>query len=110
MANAGLRKMRFRKCGNSWTYGRIFGSVAAKGLRGKRTEERTALGLKEDTPVFFVSVASKRVSPAVSLLFATLAGRSISVAAEGVNPVMASGPDRVGAGQWAVVSEEKDGG
>jgi hypothetical protein len=34
--------------------------------------------------VFFVSVASKGVSPAVSLLFATLAGESISVAAKGL--------------------------
>ena len=33
--------------------------------------------------VFFVSVASKGLSPAVSLLFATLAGKSISVAAKG---------------------------
>jgi hypothetical protein len=33
-------------------------------------------------PLFFVSVASKGLSPAVSLLFATLAGRSISVAAK----------------------------
>ena len=36
------------------------------------------------TPLFFVSVASKGVSLAVSLLFATLAGISISVAAKGV--------------------------
>ena len=35
-------------------------------------------------PLFFVSVASKGVSPAVSLLFATLAWRSISVAAKGL--------------------------
>jgi hypothetical protein len=34
--------------------------------------------------VFFVSVASKGLSHAVSLLFATLAGRSISVAAKGL--------------------------
>ena len=84
MARRGIRNTRFRKCGNSWTYGRIFGSVAAKGLREKRTEERTALGLKEDTPVFFVSVASKRVSTAVSLLFATVTGKFISVAAKGL--------------------------
>jgi hypothetical protein len=36
------------------------------------------------SPVFFVSVASKGVRFSVSLLFATLAGRSISVAAKGV--------------------------
>src|ERR1700682_113864 len=35
-------------------------------------------------PLFFVSVASKELSPTVSLLFATLAGRSISVAARGL--------------------------
>jgi len=34
--------------------------------------------------VFFVSVASEGLRPAVSLLFATLAGKSISVAAKGV--------------------------
>ena len=34
--------------------------------------------------MFFVSVAAKGLSPAVSLLFATLAGKSISVAAKGV--------------------------
>jgi hypothetical protein len=35
-------------------------------------------------PLFFVSVASKGLSLPVSLLFATLAGRSISVAVKGV--------------------------
>jgi hypothetical protein len=35
------------------------------------------------TPRFFVSVASKGLSHTVSPLFATLAGRSISVAAKG---------------------------
>ena len=35
-------------------------------------------------PVFFVSVAAKGLSQAVSLLFATLAARSISVASKGV--------------------------
>jgi hypothetical protein len=34
--------------------------------------------------VFFVSVASKGVSPSVSLLFATLARKSISVADKGL--------------------------
>ncbi len=33
VANTGLRNSRFRKCGNRWTYGRIFGCVAGKGLR-----------------------------------------------------------------------------
>jgi hypothetical protein len=36
------------------------------------------------TPLFFVSVASKGFSFSVSLLFATLAEGSISVAAKGV--------------------------
>jgi hypothetical protein len=36
------------------------------------------------TPVFFVSVASKGFSHSVSLLFATLAGRCISVAGKGL--------------------------
>src|SRR5713226_10155893 len=38
---------------------------------------------KAGPPLFFASVASKGLSPAVSLLFATLAGRSISVATKG---------------------------
>jgi hypothetical protein len=41
-------------------------------------------GCPSPPPLFFVSVASKGVSHAVSLLFATLAGRSISVAAKGL--------------------------
>jgi hypothetical protein len=36
------------------------------------------------SPLFFVSVAAKGVNFAVSLLFATLAKRSISVAAKGL--------------------------
>jgi len=66
--------------------------------------------------VFFVSVASKGFSKTVSLLFATLAGRSINVAAKGVTAIVGSDPDRVptgsgsliGAGHWTVVSEEKN--
>jgi len=46
-----------------------------------RTEKNVWL---EGVPLFFVSVASKRLSHAVSLLFATLAGRSISVANKGL--------------------------
>ena len=33
VANTGVRDTRFGKCGNRWTYGRILGSVARKGLR-----------------------------------------------------------------------------
>jgi hypothetical protein len=42
------------------------------------------------SPRYFVSVASKGLSPAVSLLFATLARRFISVAAKGL----------IGGGGW----------
>jgi hypothetical protein len=45
--------------------------------------ERRA-GKNAPTPLFFVSVASKGLSQDVSLLFATLAGRFISVAAKGL--------------------------
>jgi len=51
-------------------------------------------------PRFFVSVASKGLSWGVSLLFATLAGRFISVAAKGLKGM-------VGSGQWTVASGEK---
>src|SRR6266478_3753697 len=50
---------------------------------GKARRERT-FWLEGCTPLFFVSVASKGLTPTVSLLFATLAGRSISVAAKGL--------------------------
>jgi hypothetical protein len=50
----------------------------------KRSEREKALGLKDGYPRFFVSVASKGLSQAVSLLFATLAGRCVSVAAKGL--------------------------
>ncbi len=55
--------------------------------------ERRAFGLKDvpPTPMFFVSVASKQLSQAVSLLFATLAGRSISVAAKGLRGIAGQG-------------------
>jgi hypothetical protein len=59
--------------------------------RGKRGS------LEVPHPVFFVSVASKGFSFAVSLLFATLAGRSISVATKGLKAI-------VGGGQWTVGS------
>jgi hypothetical protein len=48
--------------------------------------------------MFFVSVASKGFSQTVSLLFATLAGKSISVAAKGLKAIVGSDPDKVGAG------------
>jgi hypothetical protein len=52
-------------------------------------------------PVFSVSVASKGLSHTISLLFATLAGIFISVAAKGLKA-------RVGSDQWTVVSEGKN--
>ena len=42
------------------------------------------LTIAPPTPLFFVSAESKGLSDRVSLLFATLAGRSISVAAKGL--------------------------
>jgi hypothetical protein len=44
--------------------------------------------LEGGTPRFFVSVASKGFTKPVSLLFATLAGRSISVAAKGLKAMV----------------------
>jgi hypothetical protein len=54
--------------------------------------------------VFFVSVASKGLSCTVSLLFATLARKSISVAAKGLKAIGSGDPDRTGqvSGRWAV--------
>jgi hypothetical protein len=60
--------------------------------------------------MFFVSVASKRLSLSASLLFATLAGRSISVASKRLKAIVGGNPDRVGAGQWTVVSKERNSG
>ena len=63
--------------------------------------------------MFFVSVTSTGLSLAVSLLFATLAGRHISVASKALRGIVGSGldrvRDRVGAGQWTVVGKEKKG-
>jgi len=56
---------------------------------------------KGGAPLFFVSVASKWLSQSVSLLFATLAGRSISVAAKGLKAI-------VGCNLRTVASEEKN--
>ncbi len=61
-------------------------------------------------PLFFVGVASKGFSQAVSRLFATLAGRPISVAIKGLKAIAGNNPDRVGAGHWTVVSPEKSSG
>jgi len=52
------------------------------GRHGPGAERNT--WLEGGYPLFFVSVASKGLSQAVSLLFATLAGRYISVAGKGL--------------------------
>jgi hypothetical protein len=52
--------------------------------------------------VFFVSVASKGFSKVVSLLFATLAGWFISVAAKGVKARAGGDPDRVAGDQLGI--------
>jgi hypothetical protein len=54
-------------------------------------------------PAIFVSVASKGLSWDVSLLFATLTGRSIGVAAKRLKGIVGGDPDSVGATQWKVV-------
>ena len=46
--------------------------------------QRTLVNYSTSTPLFFVSVASKGLSHAVSLLFATLAREFVSVAAKGL--------------------------
>jgi hypothetical protein len=54
-----------------------------KSLKRRMDAERgisSRMGRIPPHPVFFVSVASKGLSQAVSLLFATLTGRSIRVA------------------------------
>ncbi len=51
-------------------------------------------------PLFFARIASKGLSQAVSLLFTTLAGRLIRVAAKGLKAI-------VGTDQRTVVSERK---
>jgi hypothetical protein len=60
--------------------------------------------------VFFVSVASKGFSQTVSLLFAILAGRSISVADKRLKRKVGSDSDRAGTGQGSVVGERRDRG
>jgi hypothetical protein len=82
----------------------VFVRVAYK---GDKSRQRTGLEVRpgRSTPLFFVSVASKGLNQTVSLLFATLAGRFISVAAKGLKAGVGSDPDRVGAGQLTVVRQ-----
>jgi hypothetical protein len=65
-----------------------------KGLerRGQvASDEVASSGIVGPTPGFCVSVASKRVSLSVSLLFATFARGSIGVAAKGLKAILDSG-------------------
>src|SRR5580692_11112066 len=64
-----------------------FSSVA----QGNRDDSRQLVVGAAPSPQFFVSVASEGFSFGVSRLFATLAGRSISVAAKGVSVRFARG-------------------
>jgi hypothetical protein len=57
------------------------GQGDGSGLSVRRAGRRNVEG-RSPHPLFFVSVASKGLSPAASLLFATLAGKSISVASK----------------------------
>ena len=53
--------------------------------------------------MFFVSVVSKGFSKAVSLLFATLTGRSISVAAKGLKAIVGGDSDKVPTGSGSLI-------
>ncbi len=68
----------------TWKSVRRMGRSRSERPNVGRLEEREGISLEGCTPLFLVSVASKGVRPAVSLLFATLAGRCISVAAKGL--------------------------
>ena len=64
---------------------RLSVEASRKSGRGHHSERLGARqGKQRPHPLFFVSVASKGLSSAASLLFATLAGRFISVAAKGL--------------------------
>src|SRR5713226_5943 len=63
---------------------RMGDGTGTRGNVGEGRGERKGFWFEGCGPLFFVSVAAKGLSPAVSLLFATLAGKSISVAAKGV--------------------------
>jgi len=79
--------------------------------KGDRTWQRTGMEVRPGKTIappprlFFVSVAAKGLNCTVSFLFATLAGRSISVAAKGFKAIVGSitptGSGQVG-GQWSV--------
>src|SRR6266576_3142351 len=71
----------------------VFLRVANKGDRsGQRIgmEVRPGRTIAPPPRLFFVSVASKGLSSTVTLLFTTLAGRSITVAAKGLRAIVGS--------------------
>jgi hypothetical protein len=61
--------------GREWGIGR-------KAITGASLERQPRCKVGAPPPVFFVSVASKGLSPAVSLLFAAFTGEHISVASK----------------------------
>ena len=77
-----------RKCCKQKTYGKAksfsCNTYKKQGGGGPALRIRQGCARRGSLPLFFVSVAAKEVSSAISLLFATLAGRSISVAAKGL--------------------------
>jgi len=73
----------FRMSGNQRTYGI---RNLEEGTEDGRSRKGIGIG-GAPHPRFFVSVAAKGFSQAVSLLFATFAGRSISVAAKGLREI-----------------------
>jgi hypothetical protein len=82
MGIVGIHPAVFRKSAEALEWKRVVKHSWSKERKERsKSEGRDAEG---PLPRFFVSVASKGVSFSVSLLFATLAGRSISVADKGV--------------------------
>ena len=89
------------------THTAVFLRVANKGDRsGQRIgmEVRPGISIAPPPRLFFVSVASKELSSSVTLLFTTLAGRSITVAAKRLKAIVGSNLGRVGQvdGWWSV--------
>jgi hypothetical protein len=89
---------------------RVCKNVKGKKIGLKHTLKRPdRVGISSPSPRVFVSVASKGLSLAVSLLFATFAWRSISVAVKRLKAMVGSNLDRVGECHWTVVSGEETG-
>ena len=107
-------KSGLRKCDS-----RIRGSAWARLIFASRCSSRAAMFIGvlvshngEPSPLFFVSVASKEFNNTVSLLFATHAGRSISVAGKELKGMVAidgriAGGSRKTNGPRILVREDK---